>query len=674
MPLLATAILAILLLFQTWRARHGETRFPPQGSRVLAGGLDIHFLREGSGQPLVFLHGSEGSLIDLPTELIASLVERYDLVRYDRPGHGHTSLPASLHSGPIENARILHEVVQALHLEPSLILAHSWGALPALIASIEYPDSIAGIVLLAPWSASSRGLLPALLWPVRLPLIGPWLASALLAPMRGPLIRHSLRSAFSPLALPHSFAERASALWLRGPGQVRAFAEENTLDRHFLKQYADRLGEISVPVVMVAGDADRAVDPEQNAGWLAARRPDWPLHRCPGAGHQIAFQAPEAVMAALEECVALGRRERPTARDRARDLVLRHGWNAAAYQILNGGMRTWFAPGDTAVVGYVVRAGVRIVAGAPVCAEEELLSTSIAFEADASAAGERVCYFAAAQRLRAVLEGRPPHTALVVGSQPAWDPQTWGETLRRSSSLRGQVNRARNKGTMVTEWERERAASEPGLQDVLKEWLALHPLPALGFLTEPVRPERLGDRRIFVAEQAGRQIGFLAMAPIPEREGWLIEQICRRSDAPNGTAELLVDAGMRAAAEAGSSYVTLGLAPLSNRAPSGAGMPGPLVRLALAWARAHGKRFYNFQGLDAFKAKLKPDTWEPIYAVSNEARFSLHTLYAAAAAFSDRPPAAVLFEAVAGAVRQELSWLRQARRSSEPNPPGAPPA
>ena len=30
------------------------------------------------------------------------------------------------------------------------------------------------------------------------------------------------------------------------------------------------------------------------------------------------------------------------------------------------------------------------------------------------------------------------------------------------------------------------------------------------------------------------------------------------------------------------------------------------------WVRAHGKRFYNFEGLEAFKSKFRPDGWEPI--------------------------------------------------------------
>jgi phosphatidylglycerol lysyltransferase len=55
-----------------------------------------------------------------------------------------------------------------------------------------------------------------------------------------------------------------------------------------------------------------------------------------------------------------------TPQDRARELVLRYGWNATAYQIVNPGIRQWFSGAGDAVVGYVTRWGVRVVAGAPV--------------------------------------------------------------------------------------------------------------------------------------------------------------------------------------------------------------------------------------------------------------------------------------------------------------------
>ena len=74
---------------------------------------------------------------------------------------------------------------------------------------------------------------------------------------------------------------------------------------------------------------------------------------------------------------------------RARRLVLRYGWNAMAYQILNPGFSHWFSSAGDAVVGYVVRRGYRIVGGAPIAAPDRLAEVALEFESDAKRAGSR---------------------------------------------------------------------------------------------------------------------------------------------------------------------------------------------------------------------------------------------------------------------------------------------
>lgn len=368
-------------------------------------------------------------------------------------------------------------------------------------------------------------------------------------------------------------------------------------------------------------------------------------------------------MRSLDHHSAAGVDAAPVARDplpervaRARAIVLRHGWNATAYQILNPGMELWFSAAGDAVAGYVTHVGVRVVAGAPVCEGTRLVAVARELEADAAARGERVCYFGAGTRLERALREGPRRSTVLLGAQPVWRPAEWPEIVRRRASLRAQLHRARNKGVSVGEWDGSQASGHPALRRLLGEWLATRGLPPLHFLVEPDTLAALADRRVFVAERAGSPVGFLVASPVPQRRGWLVEQLIRGHGAPNGTNELLVDAAMRALASAGAAYVTLGLAPLSRRArvPD---FPHPLwLRAVLAWTRLHGRRFYNFDGLDAFKAKLQPDAWEPIYAISTERRFSMRTLYAIAAAFSAGSPVGLVAKALLNAVRQEMRW------------------
>lgn len=355
--------------------------------------------------------------------------------------------------------------------------------------------------------------------------------------------------------------------------------------------------------------------------------------------------------------------EDPTSLERTRELVLRYGWNSTSYQIINPGIEHWFSDAGDAVVGFATAAGVRVVAGAPVCTKTRLADVAEEFERDTAAAGERVCYFGAEARLETVYSEDSEHSKVLLGAQPVWRPGSWEEIVAANRSLRAQLNRARNKGVTVTEWPVERAENSPELEGCLHEWLATKGLPPLHFVVEPDTLGRLENRRIFVAEHEGRVAGFIVLSPVATRNGWLFEQFPHRPAAPNGTVELMIDAAMKAMAESGSDYATLGLAPLSTRAKIEP-FDNPIwLRIFLAWMRKHGQRFYNFDGLDAFKAKLKPERWEPVFAIANQPEFSFQMLHAIASAFSGNRPLKLFFGGIQRGAMTELEWLRERIRS-----------
>ncbi|HEX6812803.1 MAG TPA: phosphatidylglycerol lysyltransferase domain-containing protein [Planctomycetota bacterium] len=349
----------------------------------------------------------------------------------------------------------------------------------------------------------------------------------------------------------------------------------------------------------------------------------------------------------------------------ARRLVLEYGWNATAYQILNPGIELWFARAGDAVIGFVRHRRMRVVAGAPVCAPERLADVAAEYEADAAARRERVCYFAAESRFESLPRADGPYARVLLGAQPVWRPQQLLATIAGRASLRAQLARARNHGVQVTEWERTTAEQHPGLQRCLAEWLATRGLPPLHFLVEPDTLEQVMDRRVFVAERGGAPVAYLVASPIPRRRGWLVEQIVRGHNACNGTSELLLFAAATALARAGAEHLTLGLAPLTQQCS--AGEPPPRwLRWTLGWLRAHGRRFYNFAGLEAFKAKFRPEHWEPVFALAPCRQITPAVLYAIAGAFARTSPlllcARGLLRAIAAEHRRLWRWLRRRRR------------
>lgn len=298
--------------------------------------------------------------------------------------------------------------------------------------------------------------------------------------------------------------------------------------------------------------------------------------------------------------------ERPVEDEEERPRVLallkRHGWNATSFQILEAGYQYFFV-GDDACVAYVDTGGCWVAAGAPIAAPEALRAAAMAFIAAARAAGRRACFFATESRFTDQA-GLP---SLCIGEQPAWDPARWTESLRQSRSLREQLRRARAKGVGVRAVPPEALAdpSSPlraAIERLASRWLGARQMAPMGFLVQLSLFADARERRCLIAERDGQLVGVLGMVPVYARAGWFCEDFLRDPAAPNGTIELLVDAAMRLAADSGSRYVTLGLAPLSGR------LAGPLRA-----ARQLGSALYDFAGLRAFKDKLRPQQWVPIY-------------------------------------------------------------
>ncbi|HTV25825.1 MAG TPA: DUF2156 domain-containing protein [Polyangiaceae bacterium] len=324
----------------------------------------------------------------------------------------------------------------------------------------------------------------------------------------------------------------------------------------------------------------------------------------------------------------------PTAEDeravrgRVLALVRRHGWNATSFQVLEGGYHYWF-DGDDACVAYVDTGTAWVAAGAPIAAGERIGGVARAFVSAAAAARRGACFFATEDRFVAA-EGLKH---LLIGEQPVWDPRRWRSTVQQTPSLREQLRRARAKGVRVSAVPPEEyALGSPlraSIEALIARWQGSKAMPPMGFLVRVEPFELAAERRLFVARidagGAPQVVGFAAVVPVYARNGWFIDDLIRAPAAPNGTTESLVDAAMNDAAASGSDYLTLGLSPLAGD-----------VAPSLSWARRYATPLYDFRGLRAFKAKLRPERWTPIHLSYPVGQTAFGAVYQSLRAFAQR--------------------------------------
>jgi phosphatidylglycerol lysyltransferase len=333
-----------------------------------------------------------------------------------------------------------------------------------------------------------------------------------------------------------------------------------------------------------------------------------------------------------------------TERARALRILRRYGHHSFAFQTLAPGLRYWF-DGDDAFVGYADTKGAWVAAGEPIAPPERTADVAQRFVHHARNAGRRARFFG----VRASFADRAGLARTFVGEDPEWDPTHWVDTLRRTRSLREQLRRARAKGVRTRLLHPEELGPGTRLRSQLDElgqrWLASRGMAPMGFLLE-LDPFHHADERLYVAaERDGEVLALLVGAPVHAHQGWLVEHVLRHPGAPNGTTELLIDSFMRSLAGRGCRFVSLGMAPLGGE-----------VSKPLKLARRAGRFLYNFEGLYAFKAKLRPERWEPAYVAYPPGDRSWTALVDVLAAFATGGFARFALECVRH-LRRSITWV-----------------
>lgn len=218
--------------------------------------MELHTVRRGAGAPIVFLHGLGASTTtwDACMEILA---DRYEVVAVDLPGHGSSPVPedpdAFSRDGALDD---LDRVLDGLGA-PAVLVGHSLGGYFALAHAATRPGVVRGIVVLN---------------------TGPG--------YRDPVKREEWNDRSRRNAHRFDVPERVAGLNLQHDSVVM-----------------DRLAEMTVPTLVLAGGADRAE--YTSAGqYLERKMPNARLVQVQGGEHSMheSSHAPE-VASLIDEFV-----------------------------------------------------------------------------------------------------------------------------------------------------------------------------------------------------------------------------------------------------------------------------------------------------------------------------------------------------------------------------------
>jgi pimeloyl-ACP methyl ester carboxylesterase len=301
------AALAILALITQAGVLALQRAYPAQGRMIEVAGATLNVVdlgpRDAAGPPVVMIHGAGSNLETMRQPLGDRLAGNHRVILIDRPGHGWSTRMRLADSTPAIQGRMIDEALEKLGVGRAVLVVHSWsGALGARMA-LDYPQRVAGLVMLAPVAYPWPGGVGWYNKLVNTPVIGPLLAYTITLPLGYFLTDPGARGVFLPQIMPENFVGNTATPLLLRPRQFLANARDLVTLKAAVAAQAPRYADIRVSTVVITGELDKTVSTNRHSRPFASAVPNARLIVLSDVGHMIQNAAPDLVISEIEAMI-----------------------------------------------------------------------------------------------------------------------------------------------------------------------------------------------------------------------------------------------------------------------------------------------------------------------------------------------------------------------------------
>jgi pimeloyl-ACP methyl ester carboxylesterase len=249
-------------------------------------GANIYWESGGQGDPVLLISGL-GAVMEQWRRIEPALSARYRTIRFDSRGMGHTSVPPGPYSieGMADDAAA---VLDAAGIDSAHVIGLSMGGMIAQELTLRHPARVRSLVLGCTTCGGRAGVL----------------ATKEVGAALNPNPALSKEEAFWAVApfiyaasTPRTTLEDDLAVRLRVTRTLEGYVGQLQAVRAW-KGTHDRLGTIAVPTLIVHGEQDLLIPPE-NGSILARAIPGSQLVMLPGAAHMFMADTLEPARAAI---------------------------------------------------------------------------------------------------------------------------------------------------------------------------------------------------------------------------------------------------------------------------------------------------------------------------------------------------------------------------------------
>jgi phosphatidylglycerol lysyltransferase len=302
-------------------------------------------------------------------------------------------------------------------------------------------------------------------------------------------------------------------------------------------------------------------------------------------------------------------------RARAKAIVEANGCSPLARLTLLDDKSYFFSPGGS-VIAFASRGHIALALGDPIGPADDAEECISAFKAICIGNDwEAVFYQVRTDYLDFYLAAG--FKSLYIGQEAVIDLATFTIAGGEKKSIRTSVNRL-TKLNYRTEVIPPPLSNDlvAALRDVSDEWLTNMNSAEMRFSVGWFEDDYIRNGPVMVVRDPEGEINaFVNIVPEYQLKEVTIDLMRHRRDSENGLMDFLFVSLFLWAKEAGYETFNLGLSALAG---IGEQKDERVLEWALNYIYEHQKRFYNFKGVHAFKAKYQP-IWEPRYLIYSNA-------------------------------------------------------
>ena len=272
--------------------------------------MRLHYVEQGSGEPVIFLHGNGSMIQDFESSGLLRLVARTNkVIAFDRPGFGFSERPDGRPWGPTDQAALFAKALTVLGIGRAQVVAHSWGTLVALALAVEHPERVTSLVLLSGYHFPTLRADTILSAPSATPILGTlvrYTVGSLIGRINSGAV---IKKMFAPREVPQAFSDAYSIGLATRPSQLAAAAAETVMMPFVAHGLSSRYLHLRLPVAIIAGENDKIVATSAQSQRLGQVIAGSTFESLAGAGHMVHHAETSRIAKIIQRQISNGKED-----------------------------------------------------------------------------------------------------------------------------------------------------------------------------------------------------------------------------------------------------------------------------------------------------------------------------------------------------------------------------